>query len=80
MLEQENYTTSPGIADEYVTGRVEALTAREWVYEYDHGKVWPSAWGLPREGYIAVPDDFDPKFKTPNSGKVKAKPRVRIQL
>ena len=64
----------------YVTGRVEAQTAREWVYEYDHGKVWPSAWGLPPKGYISVPNDFDPKFKTSNSGKVKAKARVRIRI
>jgi len=67
-------------ANGYVSGRVQALTAREWVYEYDHGKVWPSAWGLPLEGYIAVPDDFDPKFKPSNSGKVKAKARVRIRI
>ena len=63
---------------EYVTGRVEALTAREWVYEYDHGKVWPSVWGPPREGYIAVPDDFDPKFI--DVKKPKAKPRVSFIL
>jgi len=65
-------------ANGYVTGRVQALTAREWVYEYDHGKVWPSSWGLPREGYIAVPDDFDPKFI--NVKKPKDKARVRFQL
>ena len=62
----------------YVTGRVEAQTAREWVYEYDHGKVWPSAWGPPPEGYIAVPDDFDPKFI--NAKKPKDKARVRLRL
>ncbi len=65
---------------EYVAGRVQALTAREWVYEYDHGKVWPSAWGLPPDGYIAVPDDFDPKFKTSNSGKAEDKARFRFRL
>jgi len=73
-------TEPSNIANEYVTGRVQRLTAREWVYEYDHGKVWPSAWGLPQEGYIAVPDDFDPMFKTPNSGRAKAKPRVSFRL
>jgi len=65
----------------YVTGRVQAQTIREWVYEYSHGgKVWPAIWGDPPEGYILVPSDFDPKFKTSNSGKVKAKARVRIRI
>jgi len=59
--------------NEYVTGRVQALTAREWVYEYDHGKVWPSAWGIPPKGYIAVPDDFDPKFIDVKKPKDKAR-------
>ena len=62
-------------------GRVQAQTTREWVYEYSHGgKVWPAIWGDPPEGYISVPDDFDPKFKTSNSGKVKTKARVRIRI
>jgi len=62
-------------------GRVQAQTTREWVYEYSYGgKVWPAIWGDPHEGYSSVPDDFDPKFKTSNSGKVKAKARVRIWI
>jgi len=66
---------------EYVTGRVQAQTTREWVYEYSYGgKVWPAIWGDPPEGYISVPGDFDPKFKTSNCGKVKAKARVRIRI
>lgn len=71
-------TEPSNIANEYVTGRVQRLTAREWVYEYDHGKVWPSAWGPPREGYIAVSDDFDPMFI--DVKKPKAKPRVSFRL
>lgn len=61
--------------------RVKAQTTREWAYEYSQGeKVWPAVWGDPPEGYISVPDDFDPMFKTSPSGKVKAKARVRIRL
>ena len=70
-------------ADQIITrpGRVQAQTTREWVYEYSYGgKVWPATWGGPPEGYILVPNDFDPKFKTSNSGKVKAKARVRIWI
>ena len=62
-------------------GRVQAQTTREWVYEYSYGgKVWPAIWGDPPEGYRSVPDDFDPKFKTSNSGEVKTKARVRIRI
>ena len=59
--------------------RVKAQTTREWVYEYSQGeKVWPAVWGNPPEGYISVPDDFDPKFI--DAKKPKVKPRVSFQI
>ena len=61
--------------------RVKAQTTREWAYEFSQGgKVWPATWGDPPEGYILVPDDFDPKFKTTTNIKPKAKARVRFRL
>ncbi len=88
MLMQNDYTTldvASGLnkpkVNGYVTGRVQAQTIREWVYEYSYGgKVWPAIWGNPPEGYICVPNDFDPKFKNSNGGKVKTKARVRIRI
>ena len=60
--------------------RVQAQTAREWMYEYIHGEpVWPSAWrSIPDGSYILVPDDFDPDLKAePN---VQSQLRVRVRI
>ncbi len=61
--------------------RVEAQTVREWLYEYESSQnkpVWPSSWGRnAREGYIVVPDDYNPVFI--DKGHTKPK-RLRVRI
>ena len=78
-MNRDEHSSKPILSQ---SDRVQALTAREWIYEYDQtGKVWRSALGIPPAGssYITVPDDFNPKFKTTKPGKATV-PRIRVQL